>query len=102
MATVPLQALYLMNHPFVREQAEGLAGRLLAKSSDSRERVVHAHEWAWGRLPSPVEIDQGVTYVSRHMQELAVAGAPPERREVEAWTSYARELLTANEFVYVD
>src|SRR5206468_9455920 len=34
-STVPLQALYLMNHPFVREQAEGLARRLLAEPAES-------------------------------------------------------------------
>jgi hypothetical protein len=101
-STVPLQALYLMNHPFVREQAEGLAGRLLAVSEDAGQRVLRAHEWAWGRPPTPAEVDRGTAYVRRYERALAAAGAPPERLEVEAWTSYARVLLTANEFLYVD
>jgi len=30
------------------------------------------------------------------------AGTPNERIELEAWTSYSRIVLSANEFVYVD
>jgi hypothetical protein len=101
-ATVPLQALYLMNYPFVREQAEGLARRLVSASDGARQRVVRAHEWAWGRPPAPTEIEKGLGYVRRYAQALSGAGAPAERVEVEAWTSYSRVLLTANEFVYLD
>jgi hypothetical protein len=101
-AIVPLQALYLMNHPFVRAQAEGLAGRLLAVSDEAGQRVARAYEWAWGRPPTPAETERDVAYVRRYERALAEARAPTERREIEAWTSYARVLLTANEFVYVD
>ena len=51
-STVPLQALYLMNNPFVQEQAAALARRLLARSS-RRSRRPHrvGYELAWGRPP---------------------------------------------------
>jgi cytochrome c553 len=101
-ATVPLQALYLMNNPFVREQAEGLARRLLAASPDPAGRVGHALALAWGRPAAPEEVAQGVAYVRRYAEELARAGTPEAGRELEAWTSYARVVLTANEFLYVD
>jgi hypothetical protein len=121
-STVPLQALYLMNNPFVREQAEGLArccrgplagasglsgplagaSGLMAAAPDAAARVARAHLLAWGRPPSPAEVEKGVAYVHRYEEELARAGAPAGRCELEAWTSYARVLLTANEFVYVD
>ena len=101
-ATVPLQALYLMNNPFVREQAEGLARRLLAAAPDPAGRVGHALALAWGRPASPEEVAEGVAYVRRYAGELAGAGAPESDRELEAWTSYARVVLTANEFLYVD
>jgi hypothetical protein len=101
-STVPLQALYLMNHPFVREQAEGLARRLLATEKQPAQRIGRAHRWVWGRPPTPVEVSRGLTYLQRYSQELARIGTPPDRVEIEAWTSYARVLLTANEFVYVD
>src|SRR5262249_54456738 len=101
-STVPLQALYLMNNPFVREQAEGLARRLLGGSKDAERRIVRGCEWAWGRPPSAAEVEKGIAYVQRYTSALAKAGTPAERLELEAWTSYARVLLTANEFFYVD
>jgi cytochrome c553 len=101
-STVPLQALYLMNDPFVREQAEGLAGRLLAAAPDAAGRVARGCELAWGRPPHSDEIEKGTAYIRRCTQELEKAGIPQERRERQAWTSYARVLLMANEFLYLD
>ena len=37
--TVPAQALFLLNHPFVREQALRFARRLLAGGADDTGRV---------------------------------------------------------------
>jgi hypothetical protein len=101
-ALLPLQALYLMNDPFVREQAEGFARRLIADTGDREGRVRWAHELAWGRPPSDEERTRAVAYVQRYADELRRAGAPPARVELETWTSLARVLLTANEFVFVD
>ena len=101
-STVPLQALYLLNNPFVREQAEGLAARLIASGPDAAKRVALAHEIAWGRPATPEEVSKGVAYVARYKQELAKAGTPADRAEHEAWASFARVLLMANEFVFVD
>ncbi len=101
-ATVPLQALYMINNPFVAEQAEGLARCLLSLSRDTRERIERAYELAYARPPSAPEQERGVAYLESYTAGLERATAPPERVEIEAWTSYARILLTANEFVYVD
>jgi hypothetical protein len=99
---LPLQALYLMNDPFVRAQAEGFARRLLEHSADSAERIAWAHRVAWGRPAAVSDVERGVDYVSRYTEELRHAGTPGERVEIEAWTSYARVMLTASEFVFVD
>ena len=99
---VPLQALYLMNDPFVREQAEAFAKRILALSPESERRIAWAHEIAWGRPAGKVEIAKGVDYVNRYKHELKRTAESGERLELSAWTSYARVLLTANEFVFVD
>ncbi len=99
---LPLQALYLMNDPFVRTQAEGFARVLLNRAGQSERRIGWAHSVAWGRPATPAEIAKGIDYVQRCSEELRRAGAPAERVEIETWTSYARILLTANEFVFVD
>jgi hypothetical protein len=101
-STVPLQALYLMNNPFVTEQAKALAARLLRGSPELRQRVRHGYELAWSRLPVETEIEAAQHYLERYQQELSRLDLPLPTRELEAWTSLARVLLGSNEFVYVD
>ena len=101
---VPLQALFLMNHPFVREQAEGLAQRVLKLSPDVAMRVDWAHRLAWSRPATAEEKQAGAEYV-KHFVDVAKrerAGEDVRRLKLEAWTSYSRVVLTANEFMFVD
>src|SRR5262249_8206307 len=101
-STVPLQALFLMNNPFVRAQAEGLARRLASASAASARRFPLGCELPWGRPPSPEETAAALDYLDCCGRELARAGAPEASRDHEAWTSLARVLLGSNEFAYVD
>jgi cytochrome c553 len=101
-STVPQQALFLMNSGWMREKSEALARRLLAASKDSRRRIELAHRLAWSRPAQSREVDKGLSYIAAYEQGLAEAGTPAERREMEAWMSYCRVLLSANEFVYLD
>ncbi len=57
-STVPLQALFLMNSPFVHEQSAGFARRLIASSADPVRRIELAYQLAWSRLPSPHETNR--------------------------------------------
>jgi hypothetical protein len=99
---VPQQALFLMNNFFVREQAEGLARRLLAASADSTQRIELAHKLAWCNEAGPNEVESETRYVEAYQKELGRLGICNQQQELEAWTSYARVLLCANEFAYVD
>jgi hypothetical protein len=101
-STVPLQALYLLNNPFPRAQAEGLARRLIASGSNLAARLVEAYERTWGRPPTRAEAARAADYLQRYRAELAGAGVPADRLDLEAWSSLARVLLAANEFIYVD
>jgi hypothetical protein len=101
-STVPQQALYLLNNPFVTEQAKGLARRLITSSSDPRRRFELAHQLAWSRSVTANEVERGLRYLDGYTKELARMGRPAEWLELEAWTSYARIMLCANEFVYLD
>ncbi len=101
-ATVPLQALYLMNNPFVRERAEDLADRLRTASSDPRERIALGYELAWSRASESEEVERALAYVDKFAAESRRAGAPADVAAREAWVSFARLLLTANEFLYID
>ncbi|MFO0969860.1 MAG: DUF1553 domain-containing protein, partial [Gemmataceae bacterium] len=99
---LPGQALFLMNHPFVREQAEGLARRLMAHDKEASRRIAWAHHLAWSRPATEEEIGKGVDYVRRYSEGLRGAGTPGDQVELEAWLSFSRVMLTANEFVMID
>ncbi|OWK46337.1 PSD1 and planctomycete cytochrome C domain-containing protein [Fimbriiglobus ruber] len=79
--TVPSQALYLLNGPFVRKQALALAERLL-KDPDATDadRVRTAYRLALGRTPSDQEIDRARAFVGEYESaahhEYANAPAP--------------------------
>jgi hypothetical protein len=100
-ATVPLQALYLMNSPDIEIEADAFARRLLDVAADETVRIQYAYELAFARPASPDEIVNALRFLSEYRQQLRQVGRTNEV-EIEAWTSYARVLLTSNEFFYVD
>jgi hypothetical protein len=99
-ATVPLQALYLMNHPFVAEQAAGLVRRALA--AEPSQRIERAYRLAYGRTCHADEAERANEFLAHFAAEAARLGGGVEQAEREAWSSLARVLLTSNEFLYVD
>ncbi|MFI5459926.1 MAG: PSD1 and planctomycete cytochrome C domain-containing protein [Isosphaerales bacterium] len=101
-STVPLQALYLRNNPFVQQQAAGFARRLLAGSTQPSQRIERAFETAWGRPPDADELARASRFLDATRGALAAAGLAEDSREPETWASLAKVLMTANEFLYVD
>jgi cytochrome c553 len=100
--TTPTQALFLMNAPFVHEQAEGFARQLLAAPGDETARVRLAFEMAHGRAPSEDEVREAVTFLDRYRRKLVAAGTPAENAAGPAWAALGRVLLTSNAFLFVD
>ncbi len=101
-ANVPSQALYLMNNPFVRDQAEAFATRLAAGSTSLEAGVRQGVLLAWGRPASAAEAGHGGDYIQRFEDSARREGLDESTARRAAWMSYARVLLTANEFLYVD
>jgi hypothetical protein len=100
-STVPLQALFFLNNPFLQQQASSFARRLIAEATEPADRVRLAFEMAFGRLPADAELVSVLGHATRLGAELReVPGV--ENVEVETWTSIARTVLASNEFVYVD
>jgi hypothetical protein len=88
--TVPQQALFLMNSPFVAECAKSLLGRPdVAGESDEGRRVERLYRLLYGRRPAPEEADLARQYL----------GTSPA---AATWERYAQALLLANEFVFID
>lgn len=100
--TVPQQALFLMNSPFLREQAHRLAARAdLPSPSETAARIEALHRLVYSRGAESAELELGRTFVagSQSAETGATAGGaqPPT-----AWDDYAQVLLLANEFQFVD
>jgi hypothetical protein len=100
--TVPSQALFLLNNPFVREQALHFAKQLLAdtKASDS-DRARRAYQRSLGRPPSADELTEATAFLSQYTAAKAAGRAEAEAR-LAAWQSYCQMLFCLNEFMYLD
>lgn len=101
-STVPLQALFMANSEFVQQQAEGLAGTLIAAEPDRSERLRLAYRRVLLRSPQAHKLQRAAGFIDDYMQLLRDEGVPAADREPLAWTSLARTLLSANEFLFVD
>jgi hypothetical protein len=93
----PIQALFLMNSEFVHEQCRAFAERLMAWSSNPRERIDQAYRMTYARPPAPEELRRAEEYLER--AEARLEGAEPARIALE---SYLRALLSSNEFMFLE
>jgi hypothetical protein len=80
-STVAPQALFLMNHPFMLDQAAELA----AKAKQQKEPLDWLYRRLYSREPTPREI-QIIRQLIEH----------------DGWEACCQALLCANEFVYID
>ena len=100
--TTPTQSLYLLNSPFVLEQAQAFAKQLLASPGDDSARIRLAVEAAHTRTPSDAETANLLGFLSEYQRKLAALPQPPADTRAGAWSGLARVLLTGNAFLYVD
>jgi hypothetical protein len=88
--TVPQQALFALNSPFVLEQARALVG-LVAGEKDPGAKVRALYRRVLLREPDEGEIELALRFVK------SAEGLP-----LGAWEQYAQVLLISNEFHFVD
>jgi len=93
--TVPQQALFLMNSPFVVAQAKALLARTeIAGANDPARRVEALYRLVYHRAPEPEEVSMSLTFVE----------APVEDKPgtLSRWEELAQVLLSSNEYSFVD
>lgn len=101
-ATVPLQALYFMNSTFLETQSRQFGARLEALHWPLHRALDFAAASAWGRKLTASERKEAEAYWNRYRAIAKDHGVSEDQSRLEAWTSYARVLMTSNEFLYVD
>jgi hypothetical protein len=91
--TTPLQKMFVLNSPFMVEEAAALAERLKDKVPNSAlaakyQRVDYAYRLLYGRAATDEEMKLGLRFLGSGNSD--------------RWKEYAHVLLAANELLYVD
>ena len=100
---VPTQSLFLLNSPWIAEQAEALATKLIQDDRLlDRQRVNELILRILNRKPAESEIMRGLDFVydferRASADKTAKSAGPPGRL---AWAAFIQMLLASNEFLY--
>jgi hypothetical protein len=104
--TVPQQALFLMNSPFIIEMARRLVSRAeFVGLKQSHQRIQYLYRRAYGRRADADEVQLGLRFLAAAPNGLPDKGRRPAAAALAAltpWEKYAQVLLLGNEFVFVD
>jgi hypothetical protein len=93
-STTPTQKLFVMNNPFVIEQARQLARRLEQGAGDDGSRIRLAYELLFAREPGADEVALA--------KEFLQGTGPDAGSGMSGWEQLCQALLATNEVLYVD
>jgi len=100
--TVPSQALYLLNAPFVIDAAIKASGRIPAASRSQDERIESAFRMILGRLPSTAEVTASKAFLDSFVPESqansGVYSRVARNAERARWTVFCQSLMATVEF----
>jgi len=90
--TTAMQKLFVMNNPFMVEQAKRLAKRVAGEGvAASAEQVQSIYSILYSRQPSAAELDLALGFLQL-----------PAESQLTRWEQYSHALLAANEMSYID
>lgn len=96
--TIPSQALFLYNNPFVIEQSSHLADLVVSSASNDEAKVQTLYRLALNRLPDPEEQYRAIEL----LEETKRLTETETDSMKKAWHSVCQALLCSNEFRYID
>ncbi len=95
--TVPQQALFLMNSPFVVTQAQSIVAALEKRTEEStQQRIVSMYKMILARSPDATEQKIAADFIEQSGQ------TPPDQAKINPWQQLAQILLLTNELAFVD
>ncbi|MFM9069747.1 MAG: DUF1553 domain-containing protein [Planctomycetota bacterium] len=112
--TVPTQALFFLNDPFLHASAQAWSTTLVATHSAEVTRIQQAYRQAFGRAATEAELQEAQPFLTEYALALRDASADvgkdwreltaARQRELEtaALAAFLRSLIGSNEFLYVD
>jgi len=118
LTTVPQQALFMMNSPFVAEQVKGLLSRPdFPAAAPTDEKVRFIFRIVFQRAPRPEELDLAMRFLGNEtssglaatVKESEVPDAKAAKkafaaqlRPLNEWERYAQVVLLTNELIFVN
>jgi len=102
VTTVPTQALYMMNSPFVVEQSREMADRLLTERDDDADRIDLGYQLALGRSATSQEIERSLTFIDTACEAVADNQQKQQDSKLKAWAGFCQVMLASAEFRYLE
>jgi hypothetical protein len=99
---VPSQSLYLMNSPFVIEQARGTARRILQTKDEDAQRLELLFRICLARRPTGSEVARFMEFLDQTDRQLAADTPDAAQRKELSWTILSQSLFASAEFRYID
>lgn len=100
--TVPTQALYFLNDPFVHSSASHLASTLSTHTPNENARIDALYHHILSRPPSRSERNDAHQFLIRYQTELQATQPANTSTTTESLAALARVLFASNEFLTVD
>ena len=102
--TTPLQSLYLMNAPFMHEQSQMVAERIMRETETEQAGIDWAYRMLFGRHADVEELEAGAQFFQQAIDSIAVSGQAESQAEPErdAWAACVRSMFASNSFLYID
>jgi hypothetical protein len=97
VSNVPAQALILMNDPFVLQQAEKFAQRVVKEAEDSEDRIKFIYQTAMSRMPLDSEIEKAKAFIENHAKRLNV-----NQDSTDVWKDFCHVMFNTKEFIYLN
>ena len=98
--TVPTQALYFLNDPFVHQKADAWASRLASDNRSESQQIEQAYQLALCRSATTEETLDATSFLAAFRTELSSIGL--DNVNHRALAAFLRTLLGSNEFLHVD
>lgn len=99
---VPGQSLFMLNSPFVVDQAEKTAARVKKEKSTPLERIDHLYMLALGRKPAAHERQMADTYIRDFVAAAQSEGSNRFTAANLALSTFCQSLLASGEFRYIN
>ncbi|MCA9247164.1 MAG: DUF1553 domain-containing protein [Planctomycetales bacterium] len=98
---VPAQSLYLLNSPFILEQADAAAARILASGDERDDRLKLLYQICLGRQPSDEERAAGAEFLDQMARDKP-ADADNAAHAQRAWSMLCQGMFARAEFRFLD